>query len=439
MERKGYYRKMRRIIQVSFLCFAYQALCKDSGNVVGYTSESVVGQGMTVNRFQQPSGGPPKLAELMPDAPQGTEIAFFDGVEWVTAVADEGDDGTLHWFDKRNDDLADTYEVPIGAGIKYKLPEGERGSFMFNGEVRESYMNGAWKKVNRLANQGRLYLYSIDFADAKWAAELTFTTENTPPCVFCVSIPKIDAKASDEEIAVDMWFTINPTVPRAGRKFEGRSWKSYLDAYPDEIGRAVVRWPAPELPDIRAAGIACVERDAVLLTDKEHLQETIEALSYIVLPGVAPREAGGEYCGYQLRDRVFKGEDGRVAWREERKRQNGEAEDEGKKRKSDRSALKGKLLVEVVSANTARELERLFIERIENDPISDNRNGGRRGVGPRVQVLDEPLKVTDEFLGAVKREFGRIVYTGTMGGRQQIVRPAHEVAVGIWLAYLQRN
>ena len=143
MERKGYYRKMRRIIQVSFLCFAYQALCKDSGNVVGYTCESVVGQGMTVNRFQQPSGGPPKLAELMPDAPQGTEIAFFDGVEWITAVADEGEDGSLHWFDKRNDDLADTYEVPIGAGIKYKLPEGERGSFMFNGEVRESYMNGA--------------------------------------------------------------------------------------------------------------------------------------------------------------------------------------------------------------------------------------------------------------------------------------------------------
>ena len=296
-----------------------------------------------------------------------------------------------------------------------------------------------WKKVNRLANQGRLYLYSIDFADAKWAAELTFTTENTPPCVFCVSMPKIDAKASDEEIAVDMWFTINPTVPREGRKFEGRSWKSYLDAYPDEAGRSVVRWPAPELPDVRAAGIACVERDAVLLTDKEHLQETIEALSYIVLPGVAPREAGGAYCGYQLRDRVFKGEDGRVAWREERKRQNGEAEDEGKKRKNDRSALKGKLLVEVVSANTAQELERLFIERIENDPISDNRNGGRRGVGPRVQVLDEPLKVTDEFLGAVKREFGRIVYTGTMGGRQQIIRPAHEVAVGIWLAYLQRN
>ncbi len=134
---------MRKIILLSILCFAYRALCKDSGNVVGYISESVVGQGMTVNRFQQPSGGPPKLAELMPDAPLGTEIAFFDGVEWVTAVADEGNDGTLHWLDKRNDDLADNYEVPIGAGIKYKLPEGERGSFMFNGEVRESYMDGA--------------------------------------------------------------------------------------------------------------------------------------------------------------------------------------------------------------------------------------------------------------------------------------------------------
>ena len=30
----------------------------------------------------------------------------------------------------------------------------------------------------------------------------------------------------------------------------------------------------------------------------------------------------------------------------------------------------------------------------------------------------------------------RIAYTGTMGWRQKLNRPAHEVAVGIWLARL---
>ena len=294
-----------------------------------------------------------------------------------------------------------------------------------------------WKKIHRLAKQGRIYLYSVDFGEAKWAAELTFTTDNATPCVFCASTPKIAAKASDEDVEVDMWFTINPTVPREGRKFEGRSWKNYLDAYPDEAKRAVVRWPAEGLTDVRNAAIECIKRDAVLLTDKDHLQEAVEALSYIYLPEIGPRNAGGAYCGCQLRDRAFKDEDGRVSWREERARQSGETEDKGKaKKKNDRSALKGKRLVEVVPAATATELERLFIEKIENDPISDNRNGGRKSEGLRVKVLDEPLKVTDDLMDIVKREFRRIVYTGTMAGRQQIIRPAHEVAVGIWLTTL---
>lgn len=134
---------MKSTILALFLFVAYLAPSIESGNVIGYVSENVVGQGMVVNRFQQPSGEPTKLSELMPDAPLGTELAFFDGAEWVTAVADEGDDGMIHWFDKRDDHIADAYEVPIGAGVKYKLPEGTRGSFMFNGEVRESYMNDA--------------------------------------------------------------------------------------------------------------------------------------------------------------------------------------------------------------------------------------------------------------------------------------------------------
>lgn len=143
VERKDNHRNMKKTILLSFLCIAYLAPCIESGNVVGYTSEVVTGQGMAVNRFQMPSGELPKLSDLMPDAPLGTELAFFDGAEWITATKDEGDDGMEHWFDKRYDNLADDYRVPIGAGVKYKLPEGTRGSFMFNGEVRESYMGDA--------------------------------------------------------------------------------------------------------------------------------------------------------------------------------------------------------------------------------------------------------------------------------------------------------
>ena len=36
----------------------------------------------------------------------------------------------------------------------------------------------------------------------------------------------------------------------------------------------------------------------------------------------------------------------------------------------------------------------------------------------------------------IKREFGRIVITGTMTWRRQMTRPAHEVALGVWLAGL---
>ena len=40
---------------------------------------------------------------------------------------------------------------------------------------------------------------------------------------------------------------------------------------------------------------------------------------------------------------------------------------------------------------------------------------------------------------AVAREFRRIAYTGTMSSRQKLNRPAHEVAVGIWLAGLDSD
>ena len=77
---------------------------------------------------------------------------------------------------------------------------------------------------------------------------------------------------------------------------------------------------------------------------------------------------------------------------------------------------KGKPLCKVLSPDLAKEAEIEFTRQIEAD--------------------DMGIKVTDDFKDAVAREFRRIAYTGTMSWKQKLNRPAHEVAVGIWLAGL---
>ena len=52
-------------------------------------------------------------------------------------------------------------------------------------------------------------------------------------------------------------------------------------------------------------------------------------------------------------------------------------------------------------------------------------------------TLESPIVIGDEFKDMVAREFRRVAYTGTMKYSLQIVRPAHEVALGIWLARLE--
>jgi len=51
-------------------------------------------------------------------------------------------------------------------------------------------------------------------------------------------------------------------------------------------------------------------------------------------------------------------------------------------------------------------------------------------------TLEAPIEIGEEYKAMVAREFRRIVFTGTMGWRRQLIRPAHEVALGIWLARL---
>ena len=79
------------------------------------------------------------------------------------------------------------------------------------------------------------------------------------------------------------------------------------------------------------------------------------------------------------------------------------------------------------SERRAAEIE--ITRQIEADTLVDAKT-------PKTFKLDAPIRVTDDFKEAVAREFRRIAYTGTMGWRQKLNRPAHEVAVGIWLARL---
>ena len=98
-------------------------------------------------------------------------------------------------------------------------------------------------------------------------------------------------------------------------------------------------------------------------------------------------------------------------------------------RAAEPSSARCEVLCEVLSPDFAKEAEIEFTRQIEADTLVDAKT-------PKTFKLESPIKVTDAFKEAVAREFRRIAYTGTMGWKQKLNRPAHEVAVGIWLARL---
>ena len=302
-------------------------------------------------------------------------------------------------------------------------------------------------KVMQLARDGRLLLYAIDFGKDKWLADIVYATENKQPCKIVPTIPILAPEGIDKKDALDdgrksgtnietkvavtsetakafITFSFNPTVARDGRKLEGRSWKGYCEAFPIEEKRHIVRLGDRSIDGLRAALQEVVETDGVLLTDKEHLDEALRAATYVV------RE--DPYNGYNLKDRIFKDSDGRAEWREKKSKSEVEVEEKRKlnaKYEAQRKEQRGKPLCEVLSPDVAKEAEIEFTRQIEADTLVDAKT-------PKTFKLDAPIKVTDDFKEAVAREFRRIAYTGTMGWRQKLNRPAHEVAVGIWLACL---
>ena len=298
--------------------------------------------------------------------------------------------------------------VPVSA-YSFRSSKGERSRESVE-LVVETF---DWQKVSRMARDGRMMLYALDFGkDRRWA-DAAYLPTNAAPCTFSTTVPKIEhggtsaaPRASDEKASVRLTFVVNPTVRRDNRKWGVRSLAAYLDAYPDERARPRVAFDPASPAD---SALEAVRKDALLVARKEDAAAALEAMSYVVVPGRGLREPGGLYNGYMLLDRVFIGDAQNAA--------------------RSRDPRKGKRLADVVRPGKVAALERHFTELIEADGVADKKSARRF-------KLERPLKVTPVLAPAVAREFRRVIYTGTMDARRQLVRPAHEVAVGIWLAGL---
>lgn len=305
-----------------------------------------------------------------------------------------------------------------------------------------------FNKVMKLAREGRIYLYSIDFGADKWLADITYTTANERPCRIVPTVPilapvgvgkdeaLIGSRKSgtkmettllvgNEEADLHVGFIVNPTVSRDLRKMQGRSWKSYCGAYPDDANHPVVRFgDGNDSPlELQDAFRRLISTDGILMTDREHLDAVLRAAAYVV--------TDSPYRGYNLQDRVFLDIDGRAAWRQE-KGMDG-SEENAKRRQYDkdrRAGQLGKPICEIVQPATAAELECEWAKLIEGDVLADKKTA-------KFFKLEKPIVIGKKYAALVAREFRRVIFTGTMKYQQQLVRPAHEVALGIWLARME--
>ena len=311
-----------------------------------------------------------------------------------------------------------------------------------------------FNKVNRLAQEGRVYLYALDVGADRWLFDATYSLANKSPCWFVPTTPQLfmpesektsyhtqrqsgayiltDIPAKTDKVELRMMFVANPFVKRDGRKYQGRSWMSYCDAYPEESAREQIYWPTGVATEtsLKDATRRVVATDGVLMTDDEHLEAAIEGMSYVVSQTADPYAPGGVYHGYMIADRVFKDTDGRAEWRAATGKERKSSAESAAKEAQQRKEKSGKPLVEILSPAVAQTAESEFAQLIEAETLTDKKTA-------QFFTLESPIVIGEEFAEMVAREFRRIAYTGTMGWRRQIVRPGREVALGIWLARLK--
>ena len=291
------------------------------------------------------------------------------------------------------------------------------GGSRSRGESRVEAERIDWGKAVRLAQSGRMALYSLDFGEWGWLAEAAYSASNAAPCRIVASAPALRERRTGGIVPgilpSDGWessfsfsFTANPQRPRSGLAARARSWAAYLSAHPGDAARPRVEWPSCGGAGAADAMREVVKRDGVLIVAPGHEKEALAAAGYVTVPGKGAEEEGGAYRGYCLLDRVFLAPP--AGWRGAPGRRCGEP----------------RTVAGSVSAEAAARLEREFAALVEGDPVC----GGRAVPG-----------APEEFAPLVRREFGRILRTGTMSLGRQLVRPAHEVALALFLISLTRQ
>ena len=260
---------------------------------------------------------------------------------------------------------------------------------------------------------------------------------------------QLAAKGKREVLVVE--YTVGARFKRDGRKTEGREINAYLDAWPEDAEK-------PRCGGFREA----IEKDGILVAPRRRMPELIELAKYVV--------TDDGLKGYQIWDRVFwdDGSGERKFGRSEittffkKYGMNKDMLDEFKqlvesdeifKKCEDLNADRLRDTQKEAFSDVARPLatslreapfgratladaRRIPTARVESSssvaPTPQSKNAlsaSKRTDAPSQSQIPIPQSL-------IEREFGRIVVTGTMGWRRQIRRPAHELAVGIWLARL---
>ena len=319
-----------------------------------------------------------------------------------------------------------------GKGVAVDAYRFASGGTRSRGGLRIEMERFDWGKVVKMAHEGRMALYSLDFGRWRHLADAAYSPENAAPCRLIASVPKlVEHRRRNAPLvgiapyegwtsSFEFTFTANPQAPRANVGVHARSWDSYAAAYPEDTAMPRVLWP-DGADDARSAEDAMrevAERDGALFTDPAHAEEALAAAGYVTLPRRDVEEDGGTYRGYCLSDRVFLA-----------------GTDDGRRVLPNSGAEDGvRPLVEWLPPEAAERLWGEFVALIEADPVAERRNGGKSGAEMVVRkVLDAPLKVTAAQTPLVRREFGRIIYSGTMSAMRQLKRPSHELAIALFL------
>lgn len=260
-----------------------------------------------------------------------------------------------------------------------------------------------YNEMMKMAAQGRLYLYRIDVGDHEKLLDAVFSDRNATPCDIVTTVREFT------DTSLTLRLTLAANLKQDGRKLIGREWNAYCDAYPEAKARPQIPWPeAPSPQSIRDTLRAVIRQDAVLMVAKDQMPAAIEAATCVFDDSIPT----ASLPVYQLKDRVF--------W------DDGSGERKGHHRQKD----KDKPLHEVIGESGYAEALAHFRELIAADPIGNAKTKDTLWLENGISIEGWDIEI--------ERAFRRVLYTGTMSWRRQLIRPAHEVAVGIWMASLAK-